>query len=175
MLMGDTIIVGHSENRAMGSSPKGIEWVRHTLKSLGIDKKVVGVLLDSRILHLDIVMSLPCPGLAIVADLPFPDGSLPFPNGLPKELLDWELLHVSAMAGQFMAANCLPINTKVIVMANNSLAPTKYQAEIAGLHQKMRDRGFIVEVIDFGYHGMMGGALRCSTHPIRRDAQKNPG
>jgi N-dimethylarginine dimethylaminohydrolase len=138
--MGDTILVGYSANRAMGSSPKGVEWLRHTLKLLGIERKVVGIPLDSIILHLDIVMSLHRPGLAIVADLPFPDGTFPFLDGLPEEpFRGWVILNVSVLAGQYMAANCLPINTNFIAMANNSLAPQIYQDKIPELHQKARD------------------------------------
>lgn len=176
--MGDTILVGTSENG--GSSKKGVDWLRNALKFLGIDKKVVQVPLHPRILHLDLVMSLPRFGLAIVADGPFPKNEweetagMPFLEGVPKELDNWKQLHVSAMAGMYMAANCLPISPDVLLMVDNEFAPPEIQNETRVLHQQVRDEGITVEVIDMGYHGMNGGALRCSTHPIRRNPLKNP-
>merc|ERR1712072_1455094 len=118
-------------------------------------------------------MSLPRPGLAIVANKPFPDGTLPFPDGLPEELKDWKFLEVSGMAGMYMAANCLPINPDVIIMATNSLAPESIQKEIGQLQQKVRDEGLKVHAVDMGHHGFNGGALRCATHPIRRNGDGN--
>lgn len=175
MLMGDTILVGTSENRAMGSSLKGVEWLQNALKFLGIDKTVVAVPMHPRILHLDLVMSLPRPGLAIVADGPLPGGGLPFTNGVPKELDQWKQLHVSGLAGMYMAANCLPISEDVLMMVSNQFAPPDVQNETNVLHQQVRDEGITVEVMDMGFHGMFGGALRCSTHPIRRRSKNlNP-
>lgn len=177
MLMGDTILVGTSENRAMGSSKKGVEWLRNALKFLGIDKTVVQVPMHPRILHLDLILSLPRPGLAIVANGTLPKetgGGLPFTKGVPTELKHWKQLNVSGLAGMYMAANCLPINENVLLMVKNDFAPPHIQNETAALHQQVRDEGITVEVIDMGFHGMFGGALRCSTHPIRRRPRKNP-
>ena len=102
MLMGDTILVGTSENRAMGSSKKGVEWLRNALKFLGIDKTVVQVPMHPRILHLDLILSLPRPGLAIVANGTLPKetgGGLPFTKGVPTELKHWKQLNVKGEKG----------------------------------------------------------------------------
>lgn len=183
MLMGDTILVGHSENTAMGSSLKGIRWLQQTLDVIlgkGV-KTVVPIRMDAKILHLDIVMSLPREGLALVASKPFKDGSLPFPDGLPEIFSrpvagqpKWDIIEVSGLAGMYMACNALPISPEVLVMASNSLAPREIQREFDDAVIEIKARGITVHTIDYGYHGFNGGALRCSSHPLRRRSPEGP-
>ncbi|GMI31832.1 hypothetical protein TeGR_g9542, partial [Tetraparma gracilis] len=121
----------------------------------------------------DIVMSLPRRGLALVASKPFEDGRLPLTDGFPAifEEEGWKMLEVSALAGMYMACNALPVNPEVLIMASNSLAPRAIQTEIAALQDAVRAEGIKVHTLDYGYHGFNGGAMRCSTHPLRRDSK----
>jgi len=173
LMFGKHILIGYSANPSMGSSLKGVEWYRRTLKALGLHKQVHAIPMHEKILHLDLVMAAPREGLIIIADLPWDEqdckGCKAFLAPLPKFLDDYDKIHISGLAGMYMACNTLPVSPNHLMMANNSLAPNHIIAEINYAVAEVHKRGIKTTVIDMAYHGAFGGALRCSSHPIRRD------
>ena len=116
ILLGDTVLIGHSANKVMGSSQLGCEWFRDTIHSLGFTQRVVCVALPKNILHLDIVMSVPRPGLAVVAPAGFTDFA-----ALEKDVLsNWDLIKVDELAAMKMAVNGLPLDEKNVIVAHNA-------------------------------------------------------
>ena len=213
MLMGDTILIGHSANKVMGSSKLGCEWFRDTIHSLGFTQKVVCVPLPKNILHLDIVMSVPRHGLAIVAPAAFIDFAV-LENGV---LQGWDLIKVDELAATKMAVNGLPLDENNIIVAHNepyvdpccetfscgnspmdivgacgpkeirtcvdkTLAPYKFSSKCAVpgqpvqmdgkfsyVQEELEKRGITVHPVMYARHAAYGGAIRCSTHPFKRD------
>ncbi len=214
MLMGDTILIGHSANKVMGSSQLGCGWFRDTIHSLGFTQQVICVPLPKNILHLDIVMSVPRPGLAIVAPAGFSDFSA-LENGALK---GWDLIKVDELAAMKMAVNGLPLDERNIIVAHNAayedpccenyscgtdplnpldacgpqeekvcvdvaLTPFKFSSKCTNPGQpvevdgkfsdvqvQLEERGINVYPVMYENHAGYGGAIRCSTHPFRRDA-----
>jgi|TARA_B110000211_G_C14062599_1_gene546272 N-dimethylarginine dimethylaminohydrolase len=214
MLMGDTILIGHSANKVMGSTQLGCEWFRDTIHSLGFTQTVICVPLPKNILHLDIVMSVPRPGLAIVAPAGFSDFAA-LENG---PLKGWDLIKVDELAAMKMAVNGLPLDERNIIVAHNAAyedpccenyscgndplnpwdacgqqeekvcvdtalppfkfsskctipgQPVKVDGKFADVQGQLEMRGINVYPVMYKNHAGYGGAIRCSTHPFRRDA-----
>jgi N-dimethylarginine dimethylaminohydrolase len=213
MLMGDTILIGHSANKVMGSSELGCGWFRDTIHSLGFTQKVICVPLPKNILHLDIVMSVPRPGLAIVA----PAGFLDFAALENGPLKGWDLIKVDELAAMKMAVNGLPLDERNIIVGHNApyedpccenyscgtdplnpldacgpqegkvcvdtvLTPFKFSSKcttpgqpvkvdgkFSEVQAALEKRGINVYPVMYENHAGYGGAIRCSTHPFRRD------
>jgi N-dimethylarginine dimethylaminohydrolase len=147
MLLGDTILIGYSDNKIMGSSLKGCNWYRQMIQNNGYDVKVVCLRLKSPVLHLDVFMSAPRPNFAMVAPFSFSkgwyeallgedpeaylyDGDKSKTGVEPKKfrankwngfgvLKEFKLVKVNFLAAMKMAVNALPLNETEIITAQN--------------------------------------------------------
>lgn len=133
-----------------GSNTKGVEWLQ---SQLGTAATVVPVpLAVPGILHLDCCMTLIGSRLGIIHR-----ESLVTP--LPPPLDAYEFIEVDARTRQELGTNVLILDHKTIIV----------QLRHAQLQQNLRNRGFRVIPLDFGWHTQLDGAFRCATAPIRRN------
>jgi hypothetical protein len=158
-------------------------------------------------------MSVPRPGLAIVAPAGFSDFAA-LENG---PLKGWDLIKVDELAAMKMAVNGLPLDERNIIVAHNApyedpccenyscgtnplnpldacgpqeekvcvdtvLTPFKFSSKcttpgqpvkvdgkFSDVQAELEKRGVKVYPVMYENHAGYGGAIRCSTHPFRRD------
>ncbi|MDX1251755.1 MAG: arginine deiminase [Gammaproteobacteria bacterium] len=131
------------------SNAKGVEWLQ---SQLGTTAKVIPVpLAVSGILHLDCCMTLIGHRLGIIH-------RESLVNPLPPPLDTYEFIEVDARTRHELGTNVLVLDAKTIIV----------QSRHVQLQQSLRERGFRVIPLDFGWHARLGGAFRCATAPIRR-------
>jgi N-dimethylarginine dimethylaminohydrolase len=152
-VLGKTVLAGTSLNPAVGSSQRGVEWLRSFLGPQGYDIQPVRIGHD--FLHLDVCMSIPRDGLAIVCRDAFVDG-------LPAAVDGWDLIEVSAEQTRFLACNGLPIDP------GNYILGTNEHEDGTTVREGLEARGIAVHSIPFGIHNEDGGSIRCATHPLVR-------
>ncbi|MCW3975761.1 MAG: hypothetical protein NWE86_05925 [Candidatus Bathyarchaeota archaeon] len=152
-ILGKKILVGTSVNTTVGSSELGCTWLKSILEPQGYD--VERVLIREKFLHLDVVLSIVRPNLAIIC----PDA---FVNGIPSYFNDWKLIEVSENDAQRLATNGLPIDP------NHYILPYNEQYDGKHVQNELEAEGINVYRIFFGNHTEDGGAIRCSTHPLVR-------
>jgi N-dimethylarginine dimethylaminohydrolase len=153
IVLGRKILVGTSSNRATGSSELGVRWLRSHLEPLGYD--VERVRLPEDILHLDVALSVPRPGLIVVCPEVFLDG-------LPSCFDGWERIQVTREETRYLATNGLPIDPDHYVLGTND----HFDGE--RVVKALEARGIEVSPIRFGAHNEDGGSIRCSTLPLLR-------
>lgn len=135
-----------------GSNRAGAEWLQG---QLGTAVTVVPVpLAVPGILHLDCCMTLIGPRLGIIHR-----ESLVTP--LPQPLDSYDFIEVDARTRQELGTNVLVLDPQTIIV----------QSRHVQLQQDLRDRGFRVIPLDFGWHARLDGAFRCATAPIRRSGE----
>ncbi|NCC99600.1 MAG: hypothetical protein EOL95_07870 [Bacteroidia bacterium] len=155
MVLGKTILVGNTANKAVGSNEAGYNWLKNYL---GDDYNVIRVPLVENILHLDCALSIPKEGLAIICKDAFSDG-------IPEVLNGWDLVEVSLEEASRLAVNGLPVNDKNYIMSyNNHTIETSNRIKSA-----LESYGITVHKVFFGTHNGQGGSIRCSTQAILRD------
>lgn len=148
MLVGKDIYVGNTGN---ASSTEGIAWLSNFL---GNRYRVHEIKLSERFLHLDCVLALPRPGLAIICK----EG---FINGIPEFLKDWKLIEVSAEdVENKMACNAMIIDTKTIMIGDDT----------PELTESLRAEGLEVITTPIDAFTWQGGGLRCLHHPLIRES-----
>ncbi len=146
MLVGKDIYVGQTGN---ASNLAGIRWLRDYL---GQDYRVHQVPLSRRFLHLDCVLALPRPGVAIVCQEAFTQGLPPFLNG-------WKLINVSADdAEKKMGCNGLVLSKDSIIIGDNMPA----------LKKELQADGLEVITTPIDALTWQGGGFRCWHHPLVR-------
>lgn len=145
LLMGSDIYVGYSGH---GSNLAGIQWLQNFL---GPKYKVHPIRLKRGFLHLDVVLSLPRPGLAIICPSAFKDN-------IPKFLKNWNLIKVSVEATTRLACNGLVLDKKNYICAS--------EHEIVA--EKLADHGQNVHTLPYDTVSLWGGSFRCSHHPLIR-------
>lgn len=147
LVLNKQIFVGYS---GLASNLAGIKWLSQFLGHF--DYEVIPVRLHPNILHLDCAMSLLRNGLMIVCEDAFLDG-------VPKELSNWEKIHVTMNDATNLMTNGLPINENV------------YITDIAftNLIKQIEQKGIKVETIDYSTSRMLGGAFRCTTQALVRE------
>jgi len=152
-VLGTKILVGSSLNTAVGSSTLGYQWLASILAPQGYDVECVPI--KEEFLHLDVVLSVVRPGLAIVCQ----DA---FVNGIPSYFDGWKLIDVSKHDAQRMATNGMPIDPHHYVMSYNEHYDGKR------VYDELEAEGITVYRLFFGHHNEDGGSIRCSTHPLLR-------
>lgn len=153
LVLGKTVLAGTSLNPKVGSSFKGVEWLRGLLEPQGYHVEHVPI--GEEFLHLDVALSIPREGLAIVC----PEALV---EGMPPQLEGWDTIEVSADQSRFLACNGLPIDPDNYVVGYNDVEDGSTVTE--GLEA----RGIKAHRIAFGHHTEDGGSIRCSTHPLVR-------
>ena len=147
-VLGRDIYVGCSGN---ASNDAGIEWLRETL---GSQYRVHKVRLTKHFLHLDFVLSIPRPGLAVVCREGFVDG-------LPDFLKGWQIIDISLEDAQSkLACNHLVLDEKTIIVAS----------ELPHLIDSLRQTGQKVITTPMSAVYWQGGSLRCWHHPLVRES-----
>ena len=147
-VLGKTILVGHSGN---ASNPDGARWLQHVL---GPEYDVQMVPIDKRFAHLDVVLSTPREGLAVMC-------KVAFPQGLPEYLRDWEIIDLDYETTKVhVGCNFLILNDHTVLLPS--------EAEHDYLAGELKKRNF--EVIRLPYSDVycFGGSLRCAYQPLIR-------
>ena len=152
-VLGKKILVGNSMNATVGSNELGYMWLKSILEPQGYGIEWVPITEEFQ--HLDIVLSVVRPGLAIVCY----DA---FVNGIPPYFDGWKLIEVSKDDAQRMATNGMPIDINHYVMSYNEHYDGKR------VQKELEAEGITVYRIFFGNHNEDGGSIRCSTHPLLR-------
>lgn len=153
LVLGKTVLAGTSENPKVGSSARGVEWLRSLLGPEGYT--VERVPLREDFLHLDVALSLPRQGLAIACREAMVDG-------LPEAIVDWDLIEVSAEQARFLACNGLPVDRDNYILGYNE------DEDGSTVQEGLEARGIEVHRLAYGHHTEDGGSIRCSTHPLLR-------
>ncbi|MEV6214599.1 amidinotransferase [Nocardia sp. NPDC051833] len=146
LVLGDQVFVGCS---GMATNELGYRWLAKYLEPFGFT--VTPVRLPAHVLHLDCALGLVRQGLLIAC----PDR---LPDGLPAPLRGWDMIEVDEDEAAAMATNGLPIDADTYIT----------DPEFARVGDALKERGVIVEYIDFSVSRLFGGAFRCSTQPLLR-------
>ena len=150
LLIGRDIYAGYSGH---ASNLAGIQWLQ---RFLGPEYRVHPVKLKRGFLHLDVVLSLPRPGLAIVCRDAFADG-------LPDFLGGWDLIEVSVEATTRLSCNGLVLDQETYLCA----------AEHEEVAEALAKHGQEVHTILYDAVSLWGGSFRCSHHPLVRESELN--
>lgn len=153
LVLGPTILAGTTLNRAVGSSATGVAWLADVLRPQGYTVQRVRIRED--FLHLDVALSIPRHGLAIVCREAFVDG-------LPDVLDGWEIIDVTVEQSRLLACNGLPLDETTYILGYNDDEDGSY------VQGELERRGVTVHRVAFGNHTEDGGSIRCSTHPLVR-------
>ena len=149
MLVGRDIYVGNTGN---ASNTAGIRWLQNCL---GREYRVHEIPLSSHFLHLDCVLALPRPGLAVIC-------REAFVKGVPEFLKNWKLIGVSAEdAEKKLGCNGLVLNEKTMMVGD----------DMPDLARALRAEG--TEVLTARIDGIywQGGGFRCWHHPLVRESK----
>jgi N-dimethylarginine dimethylaminohydrolase len=157
IVLGKNIFVGTSMNRSTGSSELGYLWLKKYLEPQGYD--VERVRLPEDILHLDVALSVPRPGLIIVCPEVFIDG-------IPSYFKGWKRINISREETRYLAVNGLPIDKDRYIMGYNDNFNWK------SLKKALEKNGITVYPVYFAAHNEDGGSIRCSTLPFIREVNK---
>jgi len=147
LLAGRDIYAGYSGH---ASNLAGINWLQ---RFLGPDYRVHPIALKRGFLHLDVVLSLPRPCLAIVCRDAFVDG-------LPDFLDGWDLIDVSVEATTRLACNGLVLDEKTYICAE----------EHTDVAEALTKHGQTVHTLLYDTVSLWGGSFRCSHHPLIRES-----
>lgn len=147
LLNGFDIYVGDS---GTSSNERGIAWLRNFL---GGNYRVHTVKLRSDVLHLDCAMALMRPGMGLLCR-----GRIA--SELPESLSGFRWIEVSEKEAAGLGANGLVLNSETVIVERR-------QTRLIG---EIRKAG--MEVIPFAYDApaAVGGAFRCSHHPLVRES-----
>ena len=151
---GDVMLVGHDiyvGNTGNASNAAGIRWLQNCL---GAKYRVHEIPLRNHFLHLDCVLALPRPGLAVIC-------KEAFVKGLPEFLKDWKLIEVSAEdAEKKLGCNGLVLDERTMIVGDD-------MPELARA-LKAEDIEVLTARIDGIY--WQGGGFRCWHHPLVRES-----
>lgn len=152
-VLGKKILVGNSQNPAVGSSELGFSWLKSILGPQGYDVERVPI--GEEYLHLDVALSVVRPGLAVLC----PEA---FVEGVPSYFDGWKLIEVSKGEAQRLATNGLPIDPNHYILSYNE------HYDGWRVQKALEAEGVTVYRIFFGNHNEDGGSVRCATHPLVR-------
>lgn len=146
MLVGRDIYVGKTGN---ASNTAGIRWLQNCL---GNDYRVHEIPLSDHFLHLDCVLALPRPGLAVIC-------REAFVKGVPDFLKNWKLIEVSAEdAEQKLGCNGLVLDEDTMIVGD----------DMPELIESLQAEGTEVLTARIDCIYWQGGAFRCWHHPLVR-------
>jgi N-dimethylarginine dimethylaminohydrolase len=148
MLVGYDIYVGNTGN---ASNTAGIRWLQNCL---GKRYRVHEVPLSNHFLHLDCVLALPRPGLAVIC-------KEAFVKGVPAFLKDWKWIEVSADdAEKKLGCNGLVLDDKTMIVGE----------DMPELADALRAEGTKVLTTPIDGIYWQGGGFRCWHHPLVRES-----
>jgi len=153
LVLGKKILVGTSLNRATGSSELGYLWLKSYLEPQGY--AVERVRLPEDILHLDVALSVPRPGVIILCPEVFLDG-------VPAYFDGWQRITVTRDETRHLATNGLPIDPDHYILGVND------HFDGAAVKGALEALGITVYPVYFARHNEDGGSIRCSTQPLER-------
>jgi N-dimethylarginine dimethylaminohydrolase len=148
-VLGKDILVGFS---SLGSSPAGADWLQRYLKPEGY--RVHLVALTTEWLHLDCMFAVVRDGLCICFMRGLKEGQLPAP------VKDWEVIEATADEAHTLGCNTICLEPGVVIIG----------AEHKRLIRELERRGVQVIGVPFDKPSELGGGIRCSTHPLLREA-----
>ena len=151
LLNGDEIYVGQSGH---ASNMAGVTWLQQLL---GEQYRVTTIDINPVLEHLDCILSLPKPGLAVICR----EAVI---GDLPASLNDWEFIDVSLEEARSLAVNGL------ILDENSYLC----SAEHPRLADELSNRGLEVITVPFDAVTRWSGSMRCAHHPLVRESQQAP-
>ena len=147
-ILGKDILVGFS---SLASSPAGVEWLQHYLEPEGYQVHMVP--LTPEWLHLDCAFTVLREGLCMCYTGAFLSGTL------PEVIRDWEVIEATREEAGAMGTNTITLNPDTVIIG----------AEHKRLIAEIEKRGMNVLPTPFDQPSELGGAIRCSTHPLARD------
>jgi N-dimethylarginine dimethylaminohydrolase len=147
LVLGQKVFVGLSGH---ASSSAGAAWLQ---RYLGASYEVAGVPMRKGYVHLDCVLSLVRPGLALAC-------LEALPSGLPSGIEDWDIIEVTLEEARHLACNGLILDADTYIM-------DQAQGRIG---DQLLRKGVDVIAIPYDLPSLFGGGLRCSHHPLRRIA-----
>lgn len=146
-VLGKDVLVGNS---GIASNRDGIAWLAHLLRPEGY--RVHEVRLARHWLHLDCVLAVIRPGLALCHRPAFPDG-------LPALLAGWDIVEATEAEAHAMGCNTVCLAPNKVVVAR----------EHTRLIDRLREHGVdVVADLHFGLVSEFGGGIRCATMPLSR-------
>ena len=135
---------GHASNRA------GVNWLR---RFLGGQYRVTPIGINPALEHLDCVLSLPKPGLAVICR----DAIV---GDLPDSLRGWDVVEVSIEEAKALAANGLILDKNTYICGDN-------QPRLA---DELTKHGLEVITVAFDAVTRWSGGMRCAHHPLVRES-----
>jgi glycine amidinotransferase len=135
---------GHASNRA------GLNWLR---RFLGGQYRVTPIGINPALEHLDCVLSLPKPGLAVIC-------REAIVGDLPDSLRGWDVIEVSIEEAKALAANGLILDKNTYICGDN-------QPRLA---EALTKHGLEVITVAFDAVTRWSGGMRCAHHPLVRES-----
>lgn len=149
LLLGRDILVGQGRGGA-ASDAEGARWLAGLL---GDGYRVHQVPISEQVIHLDDGLAAVREGLAVVCREQFPDG-------VPAQVADWELIDVSLRdAVNLLAGNCLVLGPGEVLV----------DERLTGLAEQLTARDVTVHTLPFDAVTVFAGGFRCSHHPLVRE------
>ena len=148
---GDFLVHGHEIFLGIGhgSNMLGAAFAQSVL---GGRYKVHPFILSKDALHLDCALSLIRPGLALIC-------REWIKSELPKSIRDWTFIDVTPKEAASLGTNGLPLTPETALVG----------AQHKRVINEIRKHKHEVIEVPYAVPSFMGGALRCSSQPIRRD------
>ena len=151
---GDVILNGHDIYVGLSghaSNMAGVDWLQ---RFLGAEYRLTPVRINPAVEHLDCVLSLPKPGLAIICREAMVDG-------LPASLRGWDLIEISLEEAKALAVNGLILDEKTYICGDD-------QPRLA---DELSRQGLEVITVAFDAVTRWSGGMRCSHHPLVRESE----
>jgi glycine amidinotransferase len=146
-VIGKDVLIGFS---SLASSPAGAAWLQQYLRPDGY--RVHLVPLTTEWLHLDCIFAVIREGLCLCYRPGLVGGRLPEP------VADWEVIDATAEEAHTLGCNTICLEPGVVVIG----------AEHRRLITEIEKRDATTIPIPFDKASELGGAIRCSTHPLAR-------
>jgi len=143
-----TALIGHCEER---TQKPAAEQVRDWLEDLGWEVRLQPF--DPHFVHIDVIVNVVAPGLAVISEECAPDGLADWLRSLGLELID-----VSYRDLMELGANVMALGSDRVIST----------ASAHGLNERLRAMGLAVYDPDLWPFTMGGGGPHCLAQPLRR-------